>query len=196
MQRLVLMTFVVASVALALCACGTTPPSRFYTLEAVPEASTPASDAGGIAVDVGPVVLTQGLDRAAMVTRLGPNEVQLHDFSRWAEPLDDNVTRVLAEDLSVALGTQRIGMVPGADTRESSWRVTVSLLRFESGPDGKSLLVARWRLFKPGATEPALTRKSAFSTALPAPDAAGIAAALSNDLNDLAREIAAALKQG
>ena len=174
--------------------CGSTEPARFYSLEAVPEAALPAADSGSLAVDVGPVVLSEGLDRPQMVTRLGPNEVALHDYSRWAEPLEDNVARVLAEDLSVALGSQRIGTVPGAETREESWRVTVNVLRFEAGADGQSLLVARWRLFKPGSMTPSLTRKSAFSTPLAANDAAAVAAALSADINSLAGEISAALQ--
>jgi len=181
---------------LALSACGSTPPSRFYSLEAVPAALVPAADPGGLAVDVGPIVLSTALDRAQMVTRLGPNEVALHDYSRWAERLEDNVARVLCEDLSVALGSQRVGTVPASETREDSWRVTVQLVRFEAGPDGRSLLVARWRLFKPGAMTPHVTRKSASSTALPTDDASGIAAALSTDLDALAREIAAELLAG
>src|SRR5262245_41765004 len=151
MQRSLLLALLIAAGLPALGACGSTPPSRFYTLEAVAAADAPAKDAGGIAVDVGPVMLARGLDRAQVVPRIGPNEVELHDYSRWAEPLEDNVTRVLAENLSVALGTQRVGTIPGSETREPSWRVTVDVLRFESGADGKSLLVARWRLFKPGA---------------------------------------------
>ena len=192
MQRPALVLLSLAASALALTACGTTPPSRFYTLVAVPAALKPAADAGGVAVDVGPVVLAEGLDRAQMVTRVGPYEVELHEFSRWAEPLEDNVARVLAEDLAVALGTQRIGVLPGSETREESWRVSVNVLRLEASADGQSLLVARWRLFKPGASAPALTRKSAFSTPLPSHDAAGMAAALSTDVDALAREIAAA----
>ena len=193
MQRSALVMLTLAASSLALSACGSTPPSRFYTLEAVPAALEPAADAGRLAVDVGPVVLAEGLDRSQMVTRVGPNEVELHEYSRWAEHLEDNVARVLAEDLSVALGTQRVGTLPGAETREESWHVSVLVLRLESGTDGQSLLVARWRLFKPGVSTPALTRKSAFSTTLPARDAGGMAAALSADLDALAREIAAAL---
>ena len=192
MQRPALVFVSLAASALALFACGTTPPSRFYTLEAVPAALQPANDAGGLAVDVGPIELANGLDRAQMVTRVGPYEVELHEFSRWAEHLEDNVARVLAEDLSVALGTQRVGVLPGSETREESWRVSVNVLRLESGPDGKSLLVARWRLFKPGASAPALTHKSVFSTTLATHDASGMAAALSTDLDALAKEIAAA----
>jgi uncharacterized lipoprotein YmbA len=192
MQRPALVLLSLAASALALSACGSTPPSRFYTLEAVPAALQPDAVAGPLAVDVGPVVLAEGLDRAQMVTRVGPNEVELHEYSRWAEHLEDNVARVLAEDLSVALGTQRVGTLPGAETREDSWRVSVNVLRLESGADGQSLLVARWRLFKPGASTPALTRKSAFSTTLPTHDAGGMAAALSADLDALAKEIAAA----
>jgi len=192
MQRPLCLSLAAAALSM-LCACGSTPPARFYSLEAVPESLAPAADAGGLAVDVGPIMLSNGLDRPQMVTRLGPNEVALHDYSRWAERLEDNVARVLSEDLSVALDSQRVGTVPGFETREDSWRVTVQLLRFEAGADGRSLLVARWRLFKPGAMTPHVTRKSTSSTALPTDDASGIAAALSTDLDALAREIAGEL---
>jgi hypothetical protein len=173
--------------------CGTTPPSRFYALEALPEAARPAADAGGLAIDIGPIVLSDGLDRPQMITRLGPHELALHDYSRWAEPLGDNIARVLAENLAVLAHTERVGIAPEAETHEPSWRVTAQLLRCEGAVDGSSLLVVRWRLYGPGESTPSTTRKSSFSTPLPTPDAAGIAAALSADLADLAREIAKAL---
>jgi uncharacterized lipoprotein YmbA len=182
-----------------LAGCGTTPPARFYVLDAVTEASTTSSTSSsgdGLSVDVGPILLSGGLDRAQMVTRLGPHEVALHEYARWADPLEDNITRVLAEDLAVQLGSENVGVVPDAMTQQPSWRVTVQIVRFEVGADDASLLVARWRLFKPGEGRPTTTRKTVYSTPMPTPDAAGMAAALSADLANLARDIAAALKPG
>lgn len=194
-----------------LAACGTTPSSRFYVLEAVPAASQATAGAGasaasaaasggtsggGLSVNVGPILLSEGLDRAQMITRVGPHEVALHDYARWADPLDDNIARVLAENLAVSLGSENVGLVPEGMTQQQSWRVTVQVVRFEVGADDHSLLVARWRLFKPGESSPATTRKTIYTTAMPTQDAAGMAAALSADLAGLAADIAAALKQG
>jgi uncharacterized protein len=194
---------------LAAAGCGSTPSARFYVLEALPaaaqapatgaEAARAAATAGSqaaLVVDVGPVILAQGLDRPQMLTRRGPHEVALRDYERWAEPLDGNIARVLAENLAVLTGSESIGQVPDAETQQDGCRVTLHVLRCEAGADGQSLLVVRWRLFAPGAHEPSLTRRSVFAAPLPTPDAAGMAAALSGSLADLAREIAAALPAG
>ncbi|HZL99444.1 MAG TPA: PqiC family protein, partial [Planctomycetota bacterium] len=142
--------------ALAACvlpACGTTPPSRFYTLEAL--ASAPDGGAArALAIDVGPVVLDEAIDRPQMLTRLGENEVALHELSRWAEPLDSNIARVLAENLSLLTGSPDVGVVPDASTQMDSWNVTVHVLHCEAGPGGTARLVTRWRLFPPDAAQP------------------------------------------
>ncbi|MND06681.1 hypothetical protein D3C83_281930 [compost metagenome] len=72
----------------------------------------------------------------------------------------------------------------------------MQILRFEVGVDDNSLLVARWSVFQPGESVPATTSKTVYTTPMPTPDAAGMAAALSADLAALARDIAAALKPG
>lgn len=181
---------------LLLAGCGTTPPSRFYSLEPVPGALRPATDAGGPSVNVGPVVISQGLDCAQMITRLGPNEVAVNEYERWLEPLADNIARVLSEDLSVLLGSQRIGMVPDAQTHEKSWTVSIQVLIFEAGADGNATLVARWRIYKPGEAVPSTTRKSALVAPMASRDGAGIASAMSANVAALAQDIAAALQGG
>ncbi len=103
---------------LSLGGCGTTRPSRFYALEPLPEAAQSVADTGGPSVNVGPVVISEGLDRPQMITRLGANELAIHEYDRWSEPLAGNVARVLTEDLSVLLGSQSIGTVPDSETHE------------------------------------------------------------------------------
>jgi hypothetical protein len=40
------------------------------------------------------------------------NELQSDTFSQWAEPLETNFARVLAENLSVLLTTERVAVYP------------------------------------------------------------------------------------
>jgi len=178
-------------------ACGTTPPSRFYRLEATATAPAPGA-ARSLAIDVGPVVLDGALDRSQMLTRLGQNEVAVHEFSRWAEPLDGNIASVLAEDLSMLTGSPNVGVVPDASTHLDAWQISMHVLHCEAGTDGKARLVVRWRLFPPGQSEPSLTRRSELQADLPSGDATGDAAgaaagALSGCLAELAGQMAAAL---
>ena len=78
----------IACAAIGLAAgCGTSPPSRFYTLGPT---AAPASSTSTLVVAVGPVTIPAVVDRPEFVVNTGPNEVKIDDFNRWASPLQDN----------------------------------------------------------------------------------------------------------
>ena len=83
-------------ITLAGCIPGATEPSRFFVLRPVPTTSEPAPKGDAIAIGVGPVVFPAYLDRPEMVTQVSANELNVDEFHRWAEPLRDNFTGVLA----------------------------------------------------------------------------------------------------
>src|SRR5215468_10622748 len=93
----------ISLIAALLSGCGGSAPSRFYTLDptAVPEGAPAAS----YAVAVGPVSIPAAVDRPQFVVQSAPNRVSLDEFNRWAGPLDENIARVVAGNLSVLLGT-------------------------------------------------------------------------------------------
>src|SRR5512145_2636751 len=76
--------------------CASTPPSRFYTLSATSAATKTSSE---LSVAVGPVSVPAVVDRPQIVVSLGPNQVRLEEFDRWALPLQINIARVVAENL-------------------------------------------------------------------------------------------------
>ena len=101
----------VAAVWVVAAGCaGTSRPSSFYLLEAVPEAAAPlgAGSGGARAVVLGPIRLAAYLDRAQMVTRTGGSELSVEEFHRWGEPLKEAVYRVVQENLSAMLGTAAV----------------------------------------------------------------------------------------
>ena len=61
--------------------------------------------AQGPVIGVGPITVPKYLDRPQIVTRSGRNQLALGEFDRWAEPLQDNVLRVLAENLAFLIPT-------------------------------------------------------------------------------------------
>ena len=178
---------------LLLAACSSVPATRFYVLEPAGEAAAPASKP--IAVNVGPVDLAESLDRPWILRRLGAHEVDFDESARWGEPLAAGVARVLAEDLARALGTERVGLVPGLEEPEVGWRVTAQVLRFEV--DGEeAVLEARWRLIAPGASEALVTRRTESRAHIDGEDVDAAVSALSDCLADLAHEVAKAIAEG
>ena len=126
-------------------ACGTTPPTRWFVL--VPTAPVPGSlTRPDLAVAIEPVVLPASLQRPQLVTRIGQHELHLADFERWAEPLEDNMGAVLAEDLGRLLGTDRVSSGAGQRLQQVQRRVSVEVLRLDGEPGDELVLVARWVL--------------------------------------------------
>lgn len=139
MTRLVALAVPCALVILAA-GCASTP-ARFYTLSAV---TGPAAASSDLSVVVGPVSLPAVVDRPQIVVSTGANQVQVDEFNRWASPLQDNISRVVAENLVALLGTPRVNLYPQTLSAEAGYRVAIEVQRFDSMPGEVAVLDAVW----------------------------------------------------
>ncbi len=129
------------AVAIVASACGSTPPSRFYTLSATTLSnSTPST----LSVAIGPVSVPAVVDRPEIVVSTSSNEVRLEEFNRWAAPLQEELPRVIAENLAAMLGTPHVTLFPQSLGTDVEFRVTVEVQRFESEPAKGATLHAVW----------------------------------------------------
>ena len=176
--------------------CARTPQPRFYLLGTPPGLTAQTRVAQEIAVTVGPIQLPEYLDRPQIVTRSGSsNEVRLAQFDRWAEPLKDTFGRVLADNLSVLLSTQRVTVFPRRGSGQADYQVTVDVTRFDGEPGGEVVLSARWTILKGSGGEAVVTRKFHLNEPVVGDDFAALVTAKSQALAQLSREIAAAVGQ-
>ena len=111
--------FLIISLVLMLTACGSTTPSKFYLLTSKQATSRPKVAKSRQIIGLGPVTLPRYLDQDQMVTRVKSQEVHLAEYHRWAEPLDDNVERVLNDDLTTLL--------PNYEVHKHPWKGDVNL---------------------------------------------------------------------
>ena len=190
---------VIAVLVIVLGGCGSTAPSRFYILHSLSNLTTgqqAAVDKHDITIVVGPVNLPEYLDRPQIVTRISPSELKLAEFDKWAEPLEHNFSRVLAENLSILLSTDHIFVYP---YRKGSvpikYHVAVDVTRFDGTPGGNVTLGARWTIFgENGKKEMLLMRKSDYSEPTDGSGYEALVSAKSRALTTLSREIAEAIK--
>lgn len=192
MDRLVVVAIVFALVALAGCASS---PAHFYTLSATAPAITASSK---ISVAVGPVSVPAAVDRPQIVVNTSANEISVDDFNRWASPLQDNLARVIAEDLVALLGTPRVTLFPQTLNADIDYRVQVEIRNFESIPGKSAALDAVWtvRRTRDGKTETGRTsaRENVEGNgyeALAAAHSRGVAR-LSRDIADVVRALGGA----
>jgi uncharacterized protein len=182
---------------LFLTGCGSTPVSRFYMLTPVEQVASAQVLTGQPHIGVGPVSFPKYLDRPQIVTRSANAEIYLAETERWAEPLQENFTRVLAENLSRQLGTGHISIEPSRHRGEIDFRVTAEVLQFDADEDGVVVLLAYWSVQDRGGNNLTGMRKS--EVRLPATRSADgqalTVSQLSAAVARLGSEIAASLEE-
>ena len=174
-----------------LAACGSSPPSRFYTLDPTGAASSGVMRSKG-AVAVGQITLPAELDRLSFVTREGANQIAVSDQDRWAAPLDGMIRRVLTTDLSHRLPPGTV-VAPGDPVPPSARGVTLTIRNFIGDASGHVVLDADWAVSQ-GKGHPAIIHRETIAREAGSGDAAAIAAAMSQALGALADRIASALR--
>jgi uncharacterized protein len=183
---------VVLVFALLMSGCARTPPVSYYQLSATDTGQTAAgaSAIGEAVIGVGPVRLPEFLDRPQIIIRMGSNRVQLVEGHRWAEPLAENIPRVLRENLAARLGTERIQYFPWNQTAAVDLQIPVEILRFEGEGYKEAHLEVIWSVQGRGGKKLLPQRRAKYQVAAAQADCEGLVQALSRTLALLSREIA------
>ena len=119
-------------------------PSHFYLLSA--EGDTSQVSRPDLRIGVGPIDLPAYLDRNEIVTHSGANQVALSANQRWAEPLEENIARVVASNLSRSLGTEMVFRHPWLRSTSLDYQVEIEILDLGWDTTGLVRLATRWTL--------------------------------------------------
>lgn len=181
-------------VALLLAACASPAPQESYYTLSTQQSPQPADSASQLTLYVGPVSVPEAVDRTQMVLRTSPNQVEISDAHRWAEPLKTAIARVLAETLSRELRTARVLSSRQGAMGPVDYRIAVEVQRFESSLDTGATIDAVWTIVPAKKGSPARNGRTVAQESLPSRDPQGLAAAHSRALDKIGRDIAAAIK--
>lgn len=182
---------------LSACIGGTTPPSRYYLLSPDPDMArdnaVPAPRQ--ISLAIGPVVIPPHLKRLQIVTKKTRHQLNLAEFDLWAEPLDQNMSRILVENLSTLLGTDEIFKFEEQRGTPVDYAIAVDVEKMEAILGEQAELVVRWTVVKSKGRQHVFTRRSRYSAPLQGSGFEEIAAAMSRNVGELSVEIATGLGQ-
>ena len=176
---------------------GTTPPSDFYILSALPQSSAQTrsdGDESRIAIGIGPVKLPEYLDRSQIITRTSPNALKVASFDRWAEPLKSSFPRILMENLATLLNTDQVALYPWRKSASVEYQVLVDVVQFDAEKGGDAVLIARWTLLEERSEKILKRKKSIFRKTLQSNNYRSIVSAQSQTVIELSREIAESIK--
>ena len=147
------------------------------------------------AIGVGPIHLSGYLDQDQIATRISQNRFTLSDNDRWAEPLEDNIGHVLAQNLSMLLQNEQVSLNRWPGQQRPAYQLEIEVLSFETDTAGTAHLAARW-LLRDVANRQTIVRKEAtrIASATGASTEQSVAL-LSKTLGDFSVEIAHAIRE-
>jgi uncharacterized lipoprotein YmbA len=165
-------------------------PTRYYVLTG--RSPGTAAPAGSPTVQLRPVELAAYLRNRPMVVRKGETEIEIRDYARWGEPLEQGIARVLREELA-ALG---IAVLNGTQLDAATGSaLSVRVAACEGTTAGAVEFRATWQVQRPG-DKPATVASGDYRAEGLSWDGkteAGLAARLSEAVAGLAVQIAKAL---
>jgi len=169
--------------------------TRHFVLSSI-ATNAPTASQTPLALGVGPVKLPAYLFNTPLATRISKEEVEYQSAADWAERLDAGFQRVLAANLAMLLGTDRIYL--------STWQKSdvtaelhVIIEQFDVDATGRGQLLARWRIVSPASERVLKSGTSRLERTGPAPDrdAGGSVATLSALVADFSGEMVGALRE-
>ena len=188
----------IAAVCFLVPACGTTQPSHFYMLNSTADNNKGQPASGQtvkLRIGLGPVSLPKYLDRSPIVLRGTGTEVIIDDLHRWAEPLEDNFIRVLAENLYTELGGAQISLHPWRNWKDIAYQIVITVYRFDSDTTGKVTLSSNWSIVDATDEQTLYAQKSVINESAVSSDYPAVVNAQSKATQQLSREIAGKLKE-
>ena len=173
--------------------------TRFYVLTGPSPEQAASATLGPLSLGLKAVNVAPYLRSRSMPLRTGEHEISYNDYARWAEPLDQGISRILQGRLLLAPAVGRVYAHPFPFDRPRDFDISVSIVRCEAVREGRST-VARF------AAQIEVTRVSDGNVVtrrvFAAPDIpwdgqdhAALAAALSTSIDRLASEVIAQLPE-
>jgi len=195
-NRIVCLCSAVAMITVLGGCFGTSPSSRFYTLTPNESRGISAVEGVDVLVRVGPVSIPSYLDRRQIVTRNGRNQIEIAEYQRWGGPFDDEITRLLVNNLSGSLAPRGISVVPWRSITMADvatiYRIPVSIDRFDGVTGESVVLSATWAVvsIKDKQENVFVARQSMISERVDGKGYDALVAAMARAVERLGKEIA------
>lgn len=178
---------------LNLWGCANTQPTHFYLLRAMDSSTNSVmveTKKSGVSLGLGPISFPKYLDRPHIVTRISSHEIDLAEFHKWAEPLEDNVANVLDENLSALLSTDRIVPYPWKRSNPPDYQLSLDVIQLDGQKNQEAVLKVRWTLVADDGKRLLQKKTSQFSEILRGSEYEDLVEAMSRMLASFSQEIA------
>jgi uncharacterized lipoprotein YmbA len=148
-----------------------------------------------VSLGIGPVSLSQVLDRPQIIIRTSQNEIRVADLDRWAAPLNEFITNVLTDNLTTLLSTESILKFPWKANIPIDYQIVLEITRFDGMPGGNVDLRSRWAILGENGRRVYTKAKTDLTEPIGADTIAAMVSAQSRLVATLSFEIAQEIKR-
>lgn len=141
---------------------GTSPKENFYTLNSqsyelkqVDEKSQGLiKSLPNVNINIAAVTIMELVDRPQLVIKVAPNQVQILEQQRWAQPLKNEIGRVVAKNLSTLLNTHHVTNYPTSIMNTNladnliAYKVQLNVQQFESNLGSNAMVTVNYTVRK------------------------------------------------
>lgn len=178
--------------------CAGGPSPKFYTLSPMSGQVNRLeilTETRPFSIAIAPIKFPDFLDRPQIVTRPSPNTLKLSEFHRWGGSLSSNFTRVLGENLSTLLSTDRVFYPRQAKAFPIDYRLSLNVKAFEGEIGKEVVLDVDWVVIDQRGKEATMMQNTVIREPVQQLDYESFVAAQSRALSALSHRIASALEQ-
>ncbi len=152
-----------ALILMLVTACvGTSPKENFYTLNSqnyelkqVDEKSKELiKSLPNVYINIAAVTVIEVIDRPQLVIKVAPNQVQILEQQRWAQPLKNEIGRVVGKNLSTLLNTHHVTNYPNSSMNTNlaanliAYKVQLNVQQFESSLGSNATVTVNYTVRK------------------------------------------------
>ena len=140
----------------------TSPKENFYTLSSQKYDLKQADEKlqsfkytlPNVYINIAAVTITEVVDRPQLVIKIAPNQVQILEQQRWAQPLKNEISRIVAKNLSTLLNTNNITNYPSNSINTKLapnliiYKVLLNVQQFESNLGSNATVTVSFTVHK------------------------------------------------
>lgn len=179
------------------CTLRSTVETNYFSLLSLEQlgSSVRLADAPQYKIGIGPVTLTENLNRSQIVTRSKGNQFSFDEYNRWAGTLDKDLATIVGNNLLFLLGAASVDYYPWRQYFRPTHRVVIGVERLDGELGGEAVLEARWSVVSPDGKKTLIEKRSVYRRTMAGAGYPDLVMEESLLVGDLCREIAQALVQ-
>ncbi|MBE9526387.1 MAG: membrane integrity-associated transporter subunit PqiC [Proteobacteria bacterium] len=121
-------------------------PANFYLLTPIADNNDKSFTKENWIIGVGPIALTEHLQRKQIISHAHINQLKIEEFERWAGELDNNISSVISENLGTLMNTKVILIYPWNETINLDYQVEINIRYFSVDENNNVKLIAVWSI--------------------------------------------------